>query len=50
MDHPSTTARSLQSNDLARGAVREWWPDMELVDDLGDDELQVGSTVSFRVH
>jgi hypothetical protein len=34
----------------SRGAVREWWPDMELVDDLGDDELQLGSTVSFRVH
>jgi uncharacterized protein YndB with AHSA1/START domain len=34
----------------SRGAVREWWPDMELVDDLGDDELRLGSTVSFRVH
>lgn len=34
----------------SRGAVREWWPDMELVDDAGDDDLRVGSTVSFRVH
>ena len=34
----------------SRGAVREWWPDMELVDDSDADDLQVGSTVSFRVH
>jgi uncharacterized protein YndB with AHSA1/START domain len=32
----------------SRGAVRQWWPPMELVDD-GEDELSVGSTVSFRV-
>jgi uncharacterized protein YndB with AHSA1/START domain len=34
----------------SREAVREWWPDMELVEDNGDDDLEVGSTVSFRVH
>src|SRR5918993_722800 len=34
----------------SRQAVREWWPDMELVEDNGDDDLHVGSTVSFRVH
>jgi uncharacterized protein YndB with AHSA1/START domain len=34
----------------SREAVREWWPDMELVEDYGDDYVQVGSTVSFRVH
>jgi len=34
----------------SREAVRWWWPDMELVDDSEDDDLQVGSTVSFRVH
>ena len=34
----------------SREAVREWWPDMELVEDNGDEDLQVGSTVSFRVH
>ena len=34
----------------SRGAVREWWPDMELVDDDEDDDLRVGSTVSFQVH
>jgi uncharacterized protein YndB with AHSA1/START domain len=34
----------------SREAVREWWPDMELVDDSGGDELRVGSTVSFEVH
>jgi uncharacterized protein YndB with AHSA1/START domain len=34
----------------SRGAVREWWPDMELVDDSDEDDLQVGSTVTFRVH
>ena len=34
----------------SREAVREWWPDMELLEDNGGDELQVGSTVSFRVH
>jgi uncharacterized protein YndB with AHSA1/START domain len=35
----------------SREAVREWWPDMELVeDDGGGDELTVGSEVSFKVH
>lgn len=34
----------------SREAVREWWPDMELVEDSGEDELRVGSIVSFRVH
>jgi uncharacterized protein YndB with AHSA1/START domain len=34
----------------SREAVREWWPEMELVEDNGDDDLQVGSIVSFRVH
>ena len=34
----------------SRGAVREWWPDMELVDDSEEDDIRVGSTVSFRVH
>src|ERR671939_456208 len=34
----------------SREAVREWWPDMELVEDNGDEDLQVGSSVSFRVH
>ena len=34
----------------SRAAVREWWSDMELADDGNDDDLQVGSTVSFRVH
>ena len=34
----------------SRDAVRRWWPSMELVDDVGGDELRVGSTVSFRVH
>jgi uncharacterized protein YndB with AHSA1/START domain len=34
----------------SREAVREWWPDMELADDSGDDDLRIGSTVSFRVH
>lgn len=34
----------------SREAVREWWPDMELADDSGDDDLRVGSTVTFRVH
>jgi hypothetical protein len=34
----------------SREAVRQWWPDMELVDDSGDDDLTVGSTVSFQVH
>ena len=33
----------------SRDAVREWWPDMEIVDDSGG-ELTVGSTVSFQVH
>src|ERR671911_1970892 len=34
----------------SRQAVREWWPDTELVEDNEDDGFQVGSTVSFRVH
>src|SRR4051812_12760490 len=34
----------------SRAAAREWWPDMELVDDNGEDDPQVGSPVSFRVH
>ena len=34
----------------SREALREWWPDMELVEDNPDDDIQVGSTVSFRVH
>ena len=34
----------------SRAAVREWWPDMELVEDNEEDDLRVGSTVSFRVH
>jgi hypothetical protein len=34
----------------SRAAVREWWSDMELADDGKDEDLQVGSTVSFRVH
>ena len=34
----------------SRSAVRQWWPSMELVDDGQEDELRVGSTVSFRVH
>ena len=32
----------------SRAAVREWWPDMELVDDGKDEDIQVGSTVSIR--
>lgn len=36
----------------SRKAVREWWPDMELVEDGkgGEDELTVGNEVSFKVH
>ncbi len=34
----------------SREAMRKWWPDMELAEDYGDDDLQVGSTVSFLVH
>jgi len=35
----------------SRSAVRQWWPSMELVDEGGEeDELGVGSTVSFQVH
>ena len=34
----------------SREALRRWWPDMELVDDREEDELRVGSKVSFRVH
>ncbi len=34
----------------SREALRQWWPEMELVDDGGEDELRVGSSVSFKVH
>ena len=34
----------------SRSAVRQWWPSMELVDDSGEDELGVGSAVTFQVH
>jgi uncharacterized protein YndB with AHSA1/START domain len=34
----------------SRSALRQWWPSMELVDDGEKDELQAGSSVSFRVH
>ncbi len=34
----------------SREALRQWWPAMELVDDGGEDELRVGSSVSFKVH
>jgi uncharacterized protein YndB with AHSA1/START domain len=34
----------------SRSAVRRWWPSMELMDGAGEDELRVGSTVSFSVH
>ncbi len=34
----------------SRSALRQWWPSMELVDDGQKDELQAGSSVSFRVH
>ena len=34
----------------SREAVRRWWPDMEMVDEEGDQWVRVGSTVTFRVH
>jgi hypothetical protein len=34
----------------SRGAVREWCPDMDVVEDNADDDLKVGSTVSFLAH
>jgi hypothetical protein len=34
----------------SRSAVRQWWPSMELVDEGGEDELGVGSAVTFQVH
>lgn len=34
----------------SREALRRWWPAMELVDEGGKDELEVGSSVSFQVH
>jgi uncharacterized protein YndB with AHSA1/START domain len=34
----------------SRSAVRQWWPSMELMDDAEEDELRVGSSVSFSVH
>jgi uncharacterized protein YndB with AHSA1/START domain len=35
---------------ISRKAVRQWWPDMELVEEDGGDKLRVESKVSFRVH
>jgi uncharacterized protein YndB with AHSA1/START domain len=29
----------------SRSAVREWWPSMEVMDDIGEDKLRVGSSV-----
>jgi uncharacterized protein YndB with AHSA1/START domain len=34
----------------SREAIKEWWPCMEVVDDSGEDELRVGSSVSLQVH
>ena len=34
----------------SRTALRQWWPSVELADDKGEQKLQVGSRVSFRVH
>jgi hypothetical protein len=34
----------------SRSAVRQWWPSIQVVDDSGDDELRVGSSVDFSVH
>ena len=34
----------------SRSAVRRWWPSMELMDEADEDQLGVGSTVSFSVH
>jgi uncharacterized protein YndB with AHSA1/START domain len=34
----------------SRSAVRQWWSAMELTDDAKEDELKVGSTVSFSVY
>ncbi|HJQ28851.1 MAG TPA: SRPBCC domain-containing protein [Rubrobacter sp.] len=34
----------------SRSAVKQWWPSMELMDDDEEDELRVGSSVSFSVH
>lgn len=34
----------------SRKAIRQWWPDMELVEEGREDELRVGSRISFRVH
>ena len=34
----------------SRRAVGEWWPDMELVEEGREDDLRVGSRVSFRMH
>jgi hypothetical protein len=34
----------------SREALRRWWPEMELVDAGGEDELRVGSSVPFKVH
>lgn len=33
----------------SRGAVREWWPSMQIMDDGGSDRLSPGSVVSFEV-
>ena len=34
----------------SREALRQWWPAMELVEEGEEDELRVGSSVSFQVH
>lgn len=34
----------------SRSAMRQWWPSMELMDEADEDQLGVGSTVSFSVH
>src|SRR5918997_3545703 len=34
----------------SREALRQWWPAMELVEESEEDELRVGSSVSFQVH
>lgn len=34
----------------SRSAMRQWWPSMELMDEGDEDQLGVGSTVSFSVH
>src|ERR687889_188606 len=34
----------------SRSAMRQWWPSMELMDEADEDQLGVGSTVTFQVH